>query len=56
MTPDGQVVPVVAYNLSSYDEKTKQGVMVLPDGQQIPLTSGNGDTRYSNYRNNDHVE
>lgn len=56
VTPDGQVIPTVAYNLPAYDGKTTQGVMVLPDGQQIPLTSGNGDPRYTNYRNNGHVE
>lgn len=43
-------------SLPEYDGKTTHGVLFLDDGTQIRLTSGNGDTRYTNYRNNGHVE
>ncbi len=46
----------ISINLPEYDGKTTHGVMVLDDGTQIPLSSGNGDPRYINYRNNGHVE
>jgi len=42
--------------LPDYDGKTTQGVLVLDDGRQIPLSSGDGDPRYTNYPNNGHVE
>ena len=43
-------------NLPEYDGKTTHGILVLDDGTQIKLVSGNGDPRYTNYRNNGHVE
>lgn len=30
--------------------------MLTPDGNTVYFTSGNGDPRYTNYRNNGHVE
>lgn len=43
-------------SLPEYDGTTTHGVLVLDDGTQIGFTSGNGDPRYTNYRNNGHVE
>ena len=45
-----------AISLPEYDGTTTHGVLVLDDGTQIGFTSGNGDPRYTNYRNNGHVE
>ena len=43
-------------SLPEYDGTTTHGVLVLDDGTQIRFASGNGDPRYTNYRNNGHVE
>ena len=42
--------------LPAFDGKTTHGILVLDDGTQVELVSGNGDPRYRNYRNNGHVE
>lgn len=43
-------------DLPKFDGKTTKGVLILDDGSRISLSSGNGDPRYTNYRNNGHVE
>ena len=56
VSPDGQAIPRVAYNLPEYDGSTTHGVLITSDGSEISFTSGGGDPRYTNYANNGHVE
>ena len=43
-------------NLPEFDGQTTEGVLVLDDGTQIALTSGNADPNYKNYISASHVE
>ncbi len=42
--------------LPEYDGKTTHGILITPDGKQIPFSSGNANPNYKNYIPASHVE